>query len=58
MSNLTKQNNIIFMEGKEKILEKIFTSAFGYLAVGYNSSNDTNGFINVDIGDENNFYLF
>lgn len=59
MSNLTKQNNIIFMEGKEKILEKIFTSAFGYLAVGYNSSNDTNGFINVDIENEsaqNGFY--
>ena len=56
----TKQSNIIFMEGKEKILEKLFSSTeFGYLAVGYNSSADTNGFINVDPEDEtsvNGFY--
>ena len=56
----TKQSNIIFMEGKEKILEKLFSSTeFGYLAVGYNSSNDTNGFINVDTENEtsvNGFY--
>ena len=56
----TKQSNIIFMEGKEKVLEKLFSSTeFGYLAVGYNSSNDTNGFINVDTEDEtsvNGFY--
>lgn len=56
----TKQNNIIFMEGKEKVLEKLFSSTeFGYLAVGYNSSDDTNGFINVDTEDEtsvNGFY--
>lgn len=51
----TKQNNIIFLEGKEKILEKLFsTTEFGYLAVGYNSSNDTNGFINVEPDDETN----
>ena len=51
----TKQNNIIFLEGKEKILEKLFSSTeFGYLAVGYNSSNDTNGFINVEPDDETN----
>lgn len=43
----TRKNNIIFMEGKEKALQKFFSSSnFGYLAVGYNSSNDTNGFIN------------
>lgn len=56
----TKQSNIIFMEGKEKVLEKLFSSTeFGYLAVGYNSSNDTNGFINIDTEDEtsvNGFY--
>lgn len=56
----TKQNNIIFMEGKEKVLEKLFSSTeFGYLAVGYNSSDDTNGFINVNTEDEtsvNGFY--
>lgn len=56
----TKQSNIIFMEGKEKVLEKLFSSTeFGYLAVGYNNSNDTNGFINVDTEDEtsvNGFY--
>lgn len=56
----TKQNNIIFMEGKERILEKLFSDTeFGYLAVGYNSSSDTNGFINVDPEDEtsvNGFY--
>lgn len=56
----TKQSNIIFMEGKEKVLEKLFSSTeFGYLAVGYNSSNDTNGFINVDTENEtsvNGFY--
>ena len=56
----TKQSNIIFMEGKEKVLEKLFSSTeFGYLAVGYNSSIDTNGFINVDTENEtsvNGFY--
>lgn len=56
----TKQNNIIFLEGKEKVLQKLFSSTeFGYLAVGYNSSDDTNGFINVDHDDDitpNGFY--
>lgn len=49
-----KKSNIIFMEGKEKILQKLFDSdSFGFLAVGYNSSpDDTNGFINVDQDDE------
>lgn len=60
MKMTTKQNNIIFLEGKEKILQKLFSSTeFGYLAVGYNSSDDTNGFINVDPEDEvtpNGFY--
>ena len=32
-----KQNDIIFIEGKEKLLQKLFSSSnFGYLAVGYN----------------------
>lgn len=46
----TKKSNIIFMEGKEKVLQKLFSSSeFGYLAVGYNqSTDDTNGFINED----------
>lgn len=56
----TKQNNIIFLEGKEKILQRFFSSTeFGYLAVGYNKSNDTNGFINTDPKNEtqtNGFY--
>lgn len=43
----TKKSNIIFMEGKEKALQKFFDSSnFGYLAVGYNGSSDSNGFIN------------
>lgn len=50
----TKQNNIIFLEGKEKVLQRFFSSTeFGYLAVGYNKSNDTNGFININPEDEN-----
>ena len=49
----TKQNNIIFLEGKEKILQKFFSSTeFGYLAVGYSNTEDTNGFVNVDPDDE------
>ena len=57
----TKQSNIIFAEGKEKLLQKIFDSSnFGYLAVGYNqNTGDTNGFINVDPDQEsqdNGFY--
>ena len=49
MAEQTKKNNIIFMNGKEKVLQKIFDSSnFGYLAVGYNISSDTNGFVNPD----------
>lgn len=45
----TKQDNIVFIEGKEKGLQTLFsTQNFGYLAVGRNTENDTNGFINVD----------
>ena len=45
----TKQDNIIFMSGKEKGLLKLFSQdqgCFGYVALGYNQDNDTNGFIN------------
>ena len=61
MSTLdTKQDNIIFIDGKEKGLKALFSQEnFGYLAVGYNKSNDTNGFVNVEDSDEanqNGFY--
>lgn len=49
-----KKNNIIFMDGKEQVLQRLFSSTeFGYLAVGYNNSSDTNGFENIDPNDEN-----
>lgn len=56
-----KQSDIIFIEGKEKVLSKLFdASNFGYLAVGFNeSTTDTNGFVNVDPNEEssvNGFY--
>lgn len=61
MAEQTKKNNIIFMAGKEKALEKIFNSSnFGYLAVGYYANaSDTNGFINPDSEEgalDNGFY--
>lgn len=44
-----KKTNIIFMDGKEKLLQKLFAAdCFGYLAVGYSGTEDTNGFINID----------
>lgn len=56
----TKQDNIIFINGKQKGLEALFSQEnFGYLALGYNQSNDTNGFVNVEDGQEapaNGFY--
>lgn len=56
----TKQDNIIFINGKQKGLQALFSQEhFGYLALGYNRSNDTNGFINVKDGQEapaNGFY--
>ena len=49
----TKQNNIIFIDGKEKGLKTLFSQDnFGYLAVGHSQSGDTNGFINVPEDDE------
>lgn len=56
-----KQSDIIFIEGKEKILRQLFNSSnFGYLAVGFNeNATDTNGFSNIDPTDEsseNGFY--
>jgi len=53
MASQEKKNSIIFMTGKEKILQKIFDDAnFGYLAVGYNNEENTNGFINEDPDDD------
>ena len=56
----TKQDNIIFINGKEKGLQALFSQEhFGYLALGYNQSGDTNGFVNVEDGQEapaNGFY--
>jgi len=50
----TKKNNIIFMDGKEKVLQRLFSSQdFGYLAVGYNNSSDSNGFQEIDPNNEN-----
>ena len=47
---MTKQNQLIFMEGKKKALERLFSggenSVFGYLAVGYSSQD--NGFEDPD----------
>ena len=48
MTEIDKQNNIVFMDGKEKVIQNIFESTFGYLAVGFNNTDDSNGFINVD----------
>lgn len=50
MANTEKKSQIIFMNGKEIALKKLFNhdgGAFGYLAVGYSSQN---GFV-----DENDF---
>lgn len=58
----TKQDNIIFIEGKERGLKQLFSQdigSFGYLALGSNPDGDTNGFINIDDEDEtstNGFY--
>lgn len=50
----TKQDNIIFIDGKEKGLKILFSQEhFGFLAVGYHSNTgDTNGFVNVKDNDE------
>jgi len=49
----TKQDNIIFIEGKEKGLKTLFSKEhFGYLALGSNIETDTNGFVNIEEGDE------
>lgn len=41
-----KQDQIIFLNGKEIALRELFSKTFGYLAVGYSESN--NGFQNPD----------
>lgn len=50
------KSNIIFMEGKEKVLRNIFSSSsFGYLAVGYHENTEvSNGFTNST--EDNGFY--
>lgn len=55
MTTESKQDNIIFMEGKELGLKTLFSQnqgCFGYLAVGHNPAGTPNGFVNVD--EENN----
>lgn len=51
----TKQDNIIFIDGKEQGLKTLFSNAnFGYLALGHNSETEaTNGFVNVEDGGAN-----
>lgn len=50
----TKQDQIIFLKGKERALKILFSEAnFGYLALGYN---DDNGFMNeTDLDTSNGF---
>jgi hypothetical protein len=46
MSDIVKQDQIVFLEGKEIALKKLFsTSNFGYLAIGSSETTD-NGFYN------------
>lgn len=50
---LAKQDQIIFLTGKEKALRTLFSEAnFGYLALGYN---EDNGFENETETTSNNF---
>lgn len=50
-----KQDQIIFIEGKEKGLKSLFSQAnFGYLALGYSESD--NGFFNPSEGDTEGTY--
>lgn len=42
----TKQNQIIFLDGKEIALKALLSETFGYLAIGYSEVND--GFQNPD----------
>lgn len=52
---MTKKNQIIFMDGKEEALKSLFgsgsNSAFPYLAIGYNPSQD-NGFEDFSASEE------
>lgn len=51
----TKQDQIVFIDGKEKGLEKLFNSEnFGYLAIGRCEDEDDNGFINPTSDTESN----
>jgi len=37
---MTKQDQIIFLDGKEIALQSLFSKTFGYLAIGYAETND------------------
>ena len=51
----TKQDQIIFLKGKEKALKTLFSEAnFGYLALGYN---DDNGFANETDNNTSNGFI-
>lgn len=52
-----KQDQLIFLEGKELALKSLFTETFGYLAIGYSEAGD--GFQNpeTDTGDKGFYEL-
>ena len=53
---MTKQNQIIFMNGKKKGLIDLFSKEhFGYLAIGCNKSQDVNGFEDTENTTNNGF---
>lgn len=37
---MTKSSQVIFIKGKEKALEKLFSEVFGYLAIGYDENDE------------------
>lgn len=48
-----KQDQMIFLDGKEKALKSLFSDTFGYLAIGYSETND--GFVNPTSGTNTGF---
>jgi hypothetical protein len=54
MSDIVKQDQIVFLKGKEIALKKLFSQDnFGYLAIGSSESTD-NGFYNPATGEDDN----
>lgn len=64
----TKQNQIIFLDGKEIALKSLFSNkTFGYLAIGYSPTNDgfqnpendvtQNGFVEISQTDDDPTYM-